>query len=215
MTQYFEITVLRKSFELFLPLNPQNHNRCTLLYSMCTLYSVQCTLLQELTEYFISHIGWRRTKQSGGWEISSTFSRDIFYFFQLFRWKFSTGSKFSDFIPFTQDGNLRSFEVFRLIPFTQDGNFRPVRSFPIIFPLHRMEILDVSKFSDCISIAKDGNRRLFEDFRLHSLFKGWKYPMIRSFLLIFPIKGRKSLNFTAKKITSNKSFEQFYYAHRY
>jgi hypothetical protein len=158
---------------------------------------------------------------------------DKFNFFQHFRWKFSTGSKFSDYIPFTQDGNPRRFEVFRLyslytgwklstgskfsdnIPFTQDGNPRrfevfrlyslytgwkssTFRSFPIIFPLHRMEILDVSKFSDYITIAKDGNRRLFEDFRLNSLFKGWKYPTIRRFLLIFPIKGRKSLNFTAK-----------------
>ncbi len=163
-----------------------------------------------------TYVGWRRTKQSGWWEIRSTFSRDKFNFFQHFRWKFSTGSKFSDYIPFTQDGNLRSFEVFRLyIPFTQDGNFQPIRSFPIIFPLHRMEILDVSKFSDYISIAKDGNRRLFEDFQLYSLFKGWKYLTIRSFLLVFPIKGKKSLNFTTKKITSNKSFEQFYYAHRY
>jgi hypothetical protein len=75
-----------------------------------------------------------------------------------------------------------------------------------------MEILDVSKFSDYISIAKDGNRRLFEDFRLYSLFQRMEIPD-RSFLLIFPIKGRKSLNFTAKKITSNKSFVQFYYAH--
>ena len=111
---------------------------------------------------------------------------------------------------------MEIFEVSKFsdyIPFTQDGNFRPVRSFPIIFPLHRMEILDVSKFSDYFSIAKDGNRRLFEDFRWYSLFKGWKSPTIQSSLLIFPIKGWKSLNFTAKKITSNNSFVQFYYAH--
>ncbi len=114
--------------------------------------------------------------------------------FTLHRMEIPYVSKFSDYISFTQD-----------------RNFQPVRSFPIIFP--RMEILDVSKFSDYISIAKDGNRRLLEDFRLYSLFKGWKYPTIRSFLLIFPIKGRKSLNFTAKKITGNKSFVQFYYAH--
>ena len=127
---------------------------------------------------------------------------DIFNYFQHFRWKFSTGSKFPIIFPLHRTEILDVSKFSDYIPFTQDGNFRPVRSFPIIFPLHRMEILDVSKFSDYISIAKDGNRRLFEDFRLNSLFKGWKYPKTRSFLLIFPTKGRKS-----------QSFVQFYYAH--
>jgi hypothetical protein len=146
------------------------------------------TLLQELTEYYISHIGWRRTKQSGWWEISSTFAMDIFNFFQHFRWKFATDSKFSDYIPFTNEGNLRCFAVFRLYSLYTGWKSSMFWSFPIIFPLHRMEILDVSKFSDNISIAKDGNRRLFKDFQLYSLCKGWKYPTIRSFLFIFPIK---------------------------
>jgi hypothetical protein len=101
------------------------------------------TLLQELTEYYTSHIGWRRTKQSWWWEISSTFARDIFNFFQQFRWKFSTGSKFSDYIPFTQDGNHRRFEVFRLYSLYTGWKFSTGSNFPIIFPLHRMEILDV------------------------------------------------------------------------
>jgi hypothetical protein len=51
------------------------------------------------------------------------------------------------------------------IPFTQDGNFRLVRSFPIRFSFLKMEIPNVSKFSDYISIAKDGNPRSFEDFQ--------------------------------------------------
>ncbi len=71
------------------------------------------------------------------------------------------------------DGHIQFFPTFAM------KNFRPVRSFPIIFPLNRMEILDVLKFSDYISIAKDGNCRIFEDFRLYSLFKGWKYPTIQ------------------------------------
>jgi hypothetical protein len=163
------------------------------------------TLLQELTEYYICHIGWRRTKQSGWWEINSTFAMDIFNFFQHFRWKFLTGSKFSDYVPFTQDVNPLRFEVFRLYSLYTGWKFSTG-----------------SKFSDYIPFTQDGNPRRFEVFRLYfhckgwkspTLFKGWKYPTVRSFLLIFPIKGRKSLNFTAKKITSNKSFVQFHYAH--
>ncbi len=127
---------------------------------------------------------------------------DIFNFFQHFRWNFEPVRSFPIIFPLHRMEILDVSKFSDYIPFTQDGNFRPVRSFPIIFLLHSMEILDVSKFSDYISIAKDGNRRLLEDFRLYSLFKGWKYTTIHSFLLIFPIKGRKS-----------HSFVQFYYAH--
>jgi hypothetical protein len=114
-----------------------------------------------------------------------TFPMEIFDRFEVFRLNsLYTGWK------------CRRFEVFRLYSLYTGWKSSTFRSFPIIFPLQRMEIDD-----------------LFEDFRLYSLFKGWKYPTIRNFLFIFPIKGRKSLNFTAKKITSNKSFVQFYYAH--
>ncbi len=57
-----------------------------------------------------------------------------------------------------------------------------------------MEIADFSKIFDNIHFSKDGNPEWFEVFCLYSLW--WK-----------------SLDFTAKKITSNKSFVQFYYAH--
>ncbi len=69
-----------------------------------------------------------------------------------------------------------------------DGHFLPFWSFPITFPFQRMEIPNVSMFSDYISIARDGNLRCFEDFRLYSLFQGWKFPMCRCFLIIFPLQ---------------------------
>jgi hypothetical protein len=50
-----------------------------------------------------------------------------------------------------------------------------------------MEIPNVSMFSNYISIAKVGNPRCFEDFRLYSLFK-----------------ERRSLKFMAKNIMSDK-----------
>ena len=159
------------------------------------------TLLQELMENFISHIGWRRTKQSGGWKISSTFAIDIFGFFQHFRWKFSTGLKFSDCIPFTQDGNPRHFEVFRLYSLYTGWKFSTG-----------------SKFSNQILFPKDGNPQRFEVFRLYFHCKGWKSSKFRRFSIIIPFKGwksptfririyclytlfkeRKSLKFTAKK----------------
>ncbi len=48
------------------------------------------------------------------------------------------------------------------------------RSFPIMFPVQRMEIPDFSEFSDYVSFSKDGNPWLFGIFRLCFLFKGWK-----------------------------------------
>ncbi len=74
-----------------------------------------------------------------------------------------------------------------------------------------MEIPNV--FSDYISIAKDGNPRFFEDFRLYSLIKGWKSPMFPSFRLYSLFKGRKSMKFMAKNIMSNKVLIQLYNAH--
>jgi hypothetical protein len=50
----------------------------------------------------------------------------------------------------------------------------------------RWKFLTISKFSDYIPFLKDGNPQCFEDFRLYSLFKGWKSPTFRSFLIIFP-----------------------------
>jgi hypothetical protein len=41
------------------------------------------------------------------------------------------------------------------------------RRFLIIFPFQMMEIPNVSMFSDYISIAKDGDPRCLEDFRLY------------------------------------------------
>ncbi len=135
-----------------------------------------------MTEEYIRHIGWRRTKQSGWCKISSTFMMDIFGVFQHLWWKFLTISKISDSIPFK-----------------------------------RMEIPNVSKISDYIPFLKDGNFQLFEVFRLHSLFigwksptfrrfpiilpfLGWKSPTFRSFPIIFPFKGWKSTKFTVEKI---------------
>jgi hypothetical protein len=87
---------------------------------------------------------------------------DIFNYFQHFRWKFSTGSKFSDYIPFTQDGNPRRFEVFRLYSLYTGWNFSTG-----------------SKFSDYIPFTQDGNPRRFEVFRLYFQCKEWKSPTFR------------------------------------
>jgi hypothetical protein len=65
-----------------------------------------------------------QTKQSGCWEIISTFAMDIFGFFQHFRCKFSTVSKFSEYILYSKDGNFRLFVIFRLYFLLKDGNFQ-------------------------------------------------------------------------------------------
>jgi hypothetical protein len=91
------------------------------------------------------------------------------------------------------------FEDFRLDFFSKDGNPQHNRSFPIIFPLQRMEILEISKISDYIAFSKDGNPRHFES----------------EYTVCIPIfKERKSLKFTAKNIMSDKvlhSFQCTYY----
>jgi hypothetical protein len=52
---------------------------------------------------------------------------EIFVFFRHFRWKFLTVLKFSDSIPYSKDGNLRRFEIFRLSSFSKVGNPRHLR----------------------------------------------------------------------------------------
>ncbi len=98
-----------------------------------------------------------KKKLSGWWEISSTFAMDIFGFFQHFRWKFLTFSKFSDYNTFSKDGNPLCFEVFwlnfhckgwksptfRSFPFKfhcKGCKSTTFRRFPIIFLFQRMEI---------------------------------------------------------------------------
>jgi hypothetical protein len=49
---------------------------------------------------------------------------DIFGFFQHFRCKFSTVSKFSEYILYSKDGNFRLFVIFRLYFLSKDGNFQ-------------------------------------------------------------------------------------------
>jgi hypothetical protein len=84
-----------------------------------------------------------------GWKSSKFRSFPIIY--SLYTgWKFSTDSKFSDYIPFTQDGNPRCFKVFRLYFHCKGWKSPTFRRFPIIFTFQRMEIPDDSKFSACI-----------------------------------------------------------------
>ncbi len=65
-----------------------------------------------------------QTKQSGWWEMISTFAMDIFGFFQHFRCKFSTVSKFSEYILYSKDGNFRLFVILRLHFLSKEGNFQ-------------------------------------------------------------------------------------------
>jgi hypothetical protein len=44
------------------------------------------------------------------------------------------------------------------------------------FPTFPMEIFDQFEVFRSYSFLKDGNPQRFEDFRLYSLFKGWKSP---------------------------------------
>jgi hypothetical protein len=124
------------------------------------------------------------------------------------------------------------FEVFRLYSLFIGWKFPTFQSLPIIFPLQRMEIPDVSKISDNISFSKDGNPQCFEVFRLYFHCKGWKSPTFRRFPIIFPFQTmeipdisnsnilsvypfqRKEIpEVTAKNIMSNKVLIQFYYTH--
>ncbi len=73
------------------------------------------------------------------------------------------------------------FEVFRLYSLSKGWKSSTFRNFPIIFPFQRMEILDISNFSDYIPFPKDGNSWHFEIFRLYSLSKGWKSSTFRNF----------------------------------
>jgi hypothetical protein len=71
------------------------------------------------------------------------------------------------------NGHIWFFPIFPMDISYRFGNFRldslfkgwkspTFRSFPIIFSLQRMEILEVSKISDFIPFSKDGNFRHFE-----------------------------------------------------
>ena len=71
-----------------------------------------------------------------------------------------------------------TFSIFSNI---SDGNFRPVRSFPINLPLHRMEIFEVSKFSDYIPFTQDGNFRLVRSFPIRFSFLKMEIPNVSKF----------------------------------
>jgi hypothetical protein len=84
-----------------------------------------------------------RTKQVGWWKIILTFAMDIFGFFQHFRCKFSTVSKFSDYVSFSKDGHPRLFVIFRLCFLLKGWKAPTFRNFPIVFPFQRMEIPNI------------------------------------------------------------------------
>ncbi len=88
--------------------------------------------------------------------------------FPTFPMEILTGSKFSDYIPCTQDGNPRRFEVFLLYSLYTGWKFSTG-----------------SKFSDYIPFTQDGNPRCFEVFRLYFHCKEWKSPTFRRFPIIF------------------------------
>jgi hypothetical protein len=83
-----------------------------------------------------------------------------------------------------------------------DVNSRLFRSFPIMFPVQRMEIPDFSEFSEYIFFSKDGNSRFFGIFRLCFLLKGWKsttFAMdIFGFFRHFRWRSLEKLNSTAQ-----------------
>jgi hypothetical protein len=64
---------------------------------------------------------------------------DIFGFFQHFRCKFSTVSKFSDCVHFSKDGNPRLFVIFRSCFLLKGWKTPTFRNFPIMFSFQRME----------------------------------------------------------------------------
>jgi hypothetical protein len=91
------------------------------------------------------------------------------------------------------------FEVFRLYSLSKGWKSSTFRNFPIIFPFQRMEILDISKFSDYIPFPKDGNPRHFEIFRLYSLFKGWNAFDLHIDKLIWLRSNKKRLVYGKKR----------------
>ena len=91
------------------------------------------------------------------------------------------------------------FEDFRLYSLSKGWKSSTFRNFPIIFPFQRMEILDISKFSDYIPFPKDGNPRHFEIFRLYSLFKGWNAFDLHIDKLIWLRSNKKRLVYGKKR----------------
>ncbi len=84
-----------------------------------------------------------QTKQSGWWEIISTFAMDIFGFFRHFRCKLSTISKCSDYILFSKDGNFRLFCNFPINFLLKRWKFPTCRNFLILFPFQRVEFPNI------------------------------------------------------------------------
>jgi hypothetical protein len=121
---------------------------------------------------------------------------DIFGFFQHFQWKFLIFSKFSDYIPFSKDGNPRRFEVFRLNFHCKGWKSLTFRSFRLNFHCKGWKSTTFRRFPIIFIFSKYGNPRRFQVFRFYSLFKGCESPKLR-----------------AKKNMSEKVLIQFYCAH--
>ncbi len=116
------------------------------------------TLLQELMENCISYIGWRRPNNQGDGKWLR--AMDIFGFFQHFRCKFSTFSKFFEYILFSKDGNFRLFVIFRLYFLSKHGNVQLIIIFRFWFlfkgwnsPTFEMDIFGFSRWK-CIEKTK-------------------------------------------------------------
>ena len=82
---------------------------------------------------------------------------DIFGFFQHFRCKFSTVSKFSDYVHCFKRWKSPTFGNFPIMFHFKGWTSPTFRNFPIMFPFERMENPDFSLFSDYVSFSKDGN----------------------------------------------------------
>jgi hypothetical protein len=89
--------------------------------------------------------------------------------FQHFRWKFSTVSEFSEYIPFPIDGNFRCFEIFR---------------FDSLF--NRCKFPTISKFSDYNPGSIDGSSRRFEIFRFYFFSKDGIPPCFSLPIMVIP-----------------------------
>jgi hypothetical protein len=159
----------------------------------------------EVFQLICLYTGWKSSKFRSFPIIFPLHRMEIFDRFEVFRlyslytgWKSSTFRSFPIIFPLHRMEIFDRFEVFRLYSLYTGWKSSTFRSFPIIFQLQRTEIADFSKISDYIHFSKDGNTRRFEVFCLYSLSKEGNHWILRQ-----------------KKITSNKSFEQFYYAHRY
>ncbi len=91
------------------------------------------------------------------------------------------------------------FEVFRLYFLSKGWKSSTFWNFPIIFPFQRMEILDISKFSDYIPFSKDGNSNEENAQMLLIYSTYWKVY-------------QEKISLRQKKMTRDKVWIQFYYA---